>query len=174
MKNKILLGLSLAIVFQFLVLSGMYASASLPLWTGTEIKIKTTPVDPRSIFRGNYARLNYEITQIERSHFSEADDLRNGDVVYITLKLNINESYDFSSASLVKPDSGIFLRGRIDNRRYEDEAEYFRIKYGIEAFFAPKERALALEKDLRDGGIAVLMVSNAGKARIKDVIANNI
>ncbi len=45
------------------------------------------------------------------------------------------------------------------------------IKYGIEAFFAPRERALQLEKDLRGGGVAVLMVSSGGKARLMDVIA---
>ncbi len=44
-------------------------------------------------------------------------------------------------------------------------------EYGIEAFFAPKEKALKLEEDLRDGGVTVLMVSAGGKARIKAVVA---
>ena len=64
----------------------------------------------------------------------------------------------------------MYLRGRIENRRYSGKTKYFRLKYGIEAFFAPKEKALALEKDLRDGGVAILMVSKNGKARLKDII----
>ena len=48
MKKKIVIGLIAAIAFQFVVLSGMYVSAQMPLWTGTEIKLKTVPVDPRS------------------------------------------------------------------------------------------------------------------------------
>ena len=43
---------------------------------------------------------------------------------------------------------------------------------GIEAFFAPKEKALKLEKDLRNGGTAILMVARSGNAALKDVIPN--
>ena len=42
---------------------------------------------------------------------------------------------------------------------------------GIEAFFAPKERALRLEKALRDGGVAVLKVSARGRAAIEDIVS---
>ena len=37
-------------------------------------------------------------------------------------------------------------------------------------FFAPKEKALALEKQLRKKAIAVLMVSSSGKAILKTVV----
>ena len=63
MKIKISTLLLAAILFQFFVLTGMVAVAAMPLLSGTEIKIKTIPVDPRSLFRGNYARLRYEISQ---------------------------------------------------------------------------------------------------------------
>lgn len=172
MNKKLVTALVAAIVFQFLVLTGMYVSAALPLWTGTEIKIKTIPVDPRSMFRGNYARLRYDISQIDAEKFSDNRELRNGEVVYVALQLAEDGLYQYADVSLDKPDSGIFLRGRIENRRYEENASYFRIKYGIEAFFAPKEKALLLETDLRDSGIAVLMVSGGGKARLKDVIGD--
>lgn len=170
MNKKLTAALIAAIIFQFLVLTGMYVSAALPLWTGTEIKIKTIPVDPRSMFRGNYARLRYDISRLETEYFPAGDDLRNGEVVYVVLKPGEDGLYQFAEALLNKPDSGIFLRGRIENRRYEEKVSYFRIKYGIEAFFAPKEKAMQLQSDLRDGGIAVLMVSSGGKARLKEVV----
>lgn len=171
MNRKILYGLSVAVVFQLLVLTGMYASAALPLWTGSEVKIKTLPVDPRSMFRGNYARLNYDISRIERHYFSNNEELRNGEVVYVVLKAGEDGLYQFSGAQLDKPESGTFLRGRIQNRRYN--LGNLQIRYGIEAFFAPKADALQLEADLRNGGIAVLMVARSGKARLKDVIGKN-
>ena len=170
MNKKLTAALIAAILFQFLVLTGMYVSAALPLWTGTEVKIKTIPVDPRSMFRGNYARLRYDISRLKTEYFPASDDLRNGEVVYVVLKPGEDGLYQFAEAMLKKPDSGIFLRGRIENRRYEEKVSYFRIKYGIEAFFAPKEKALQLERELRDGGIAVLMISSGGKARLKDVV----
>ncbi len=59
MTRKRLVGLVTAIIFQGLILIGMYVSAAMPQWTGTEIRVSTIPVDPRSMFRGHYARLNY-------------------------------------------------------------------------------------------------------------------
>jgi uncharacterized membrane-anchored protein len=172
MNKKLVAALCAAIAFQLLVLTGMYVSAALPLWTGTEIKIKTIPVDPRSMFRGNYARLRYEISQLDTELFPDSSELRNGEVVFVTLKQGDKELYEYAAVTLDKPDSGIFLRGRIENRHYEEKVKYFRIKYGIEAFFAAKEKALQLESDLRAGGIAVLMVSRGGKARLKDVVGD--
>jgi len=54
-----------------LVLSGtlawMIVDRARLLQTGREIVLKTEPMDPRDIFRGHYARLNYEISRIPRS-----------------------------------------------------------------------------------------------------------
>jgi hypothetical protein len=44
------------------------------------------------------------------------------------------------------------------------------VDFGIHAFFAPKEKALQLEKDLRDGGVAVLMFVSNGSVTLKDVV----
>lgn len=170
MNRKLVVALIAAIVFQLLILTGMYVSAALPLWTGTEVRIKTIPVDPRSMFRGNYARLRYDISQIDADKLSGNDDLRNGEKVYVALEPGKDGLYQYAGVSLEKPDSKIFLRGRIENRRYRTSGGSLRIKYGIEAFFAPKEKALQLEKELRDGGVAVLMVASSGKARLKDVV----
>ncbi|MBT3870270.1 MAG: GDYXXLXY domain-containing protein [Gammaproteobacteria bacterium] len=51
------------------VLVGMYVTAALPLWTGAEIRLATAPVDPRSLFRGNYALLSYDISEIDSTYF---------------------------------------------------------------------------------------------------------
>lgn len=164
MKNKIIIGIVAAILFQFIVLAGMVTSSSMPLWTGTQIKVKTVPVDPRSLFRGNYARLGYEFSSLKQDDHNELYDLRVGEIVYLILKKDKNDLYVMDRISLTKPESGIFLRGRIQSRYSSID-----IKYGIEAFFAPTKKALELEKRLRNGGIAVLMVSSGGKARLKSI-----
>jgi len=172
MKNRLLIGVAIAIVFQFFILSGMYVSAALPMWTGSEIRVKTIPVDPRSMFRGNYARLRYHFSRIEQKQFPENEELRNGEVVYAVLKLTLDGLYELSQVVLDRPENGVFIRGRVKNRHsWMRGARSFQVNYGIEAFFAPKEKALRLEKELRHGGVAVLMVSAGGKARIKDVVA---
>jgi uncharacterized membrane-anchored protein len=171
MKNKIATGLIAAVTFQFLVLTGMYVKAAIPLWTGQEIKVKTIPVDPRSLFRGNYARLRYEFGRVDGKYFRGEEALGTGDVIYVTLKPGDNGLYEFSEAAQKKPTDKIFLRGRVISAKLDDEeVTTYQVNYGIDAFFAPKEKALSLEKELQDGGIAVLMVGKDGRARIKDII----
>ena len=169
--NKALQSKALAVTVagQIAILLGIYILAALPLWTGEELRMKTVPVDPRSLFRGNYALLQYEINMIDNHYFDSPESLRNGEVVYVTLKQGPGEMFTLDSASTVKPTTGIFLRGRIEGPGWGFPATFYRVNYGIEAYFAPKEEALSLERELRDGGVAVLMVSAGGKARLKSV-----
>lgn len=96
---------------------------------------------------------------------SEAEGLRAGEVVYVALRQEEEGEHEFVDVSLEPPSDGIFLRGRLLG-----SSPPLRVRYGIEAFFAPKERALNLKSDLRDGGTAVLMVTGSGQAALKDVI----
>lgn len=172
MKSEVTTGLIGAIVLQFAILTGMYVSAQMPLWTGEQIRVKTIPVDPRSLFRGNYARLEYDFSQLNASLFAGDKKLREGEVVYVSLKPGKSGLYELSGVGLKKPAEGIFLRGRVTGTWWRDTGSSYRIKYGIEAFFAPKEKALGLESDLRNGGVAELMVSGGGRARLKNIAAN--
>ena len=163
-KTKTLYGLAVVIVLQLGVLVMEYGSAVFPLITGEEIRIKVVPVDPRSLFRGNYARLSYEISRVNLPDDSRA--LRKNEIVYVTLKKNENDLYEADGISLSKPDSGLFIRGRVG--RTHDRT--IGIRYGIEAFFAPEEKALGLEKRLPAGGVAVVMLAKNGKPALKDII----
>jgi uncharacterized membrane-anchored protein len=165
-RSNVRLGLLLAVALQFVVLVGMVAKAAMPLWTGTEVHVKTIPVDPRSLFRGNYARLQYGFSRLPQGELAKAENLRIGEIVYVTLEPGDNGLYEFAAASFDKPRAGIFLRGRVMNR-YQP----FRVKYGIEAYFAPKEKALKLERELRVGGVAILMIDSNGRVTLKDVVA---
>ena len=74
-------------------------------------------------------------------------------------------------ASLEKPESGVFIRGRVQGRHALEKKVVYRVRYGIEAYFAPRDKALELERKLRDGGVAVIMVAKNGKVTLKEVIA---
>lgn len=153
-----------AIVFQILVLVGMVARAALPLWTGTEVHVATVPIDPRSMFRGDYVQLRYEVGTLPGDVLSEAQPLRVGQVVYVSLTMGARGHYGFAGASLERPAGGRFLRGRIAT-----DHTPIQVRYGIEAFFASKEEATQLERSLRKGGVAVLMVAPDGRAALKAV-----
>jgi uncharacterized membrane-anchored protein len=172
-KKNILKGLIFVAFLQVSILIGEYVVAEIPIWTGKEITIKTLPIDPRSMFRGQYVRLNYYISHIDGVKLTKKGNFRHGEVIYTSLKKGDDGHYAYSGISFKKPKEGIFLKGRLGQKRHEDEINYYHIKYGIEALFLPKEKAIAMEKDLAKSGIAVLRVSESGKARLIDVIGNN-
>ena len=105
------MGLSAIVVFQIFVLAAEYAGAVYPLWTGQEIRLKTIPIDPRSMFRGNYARLRYEISDIPGADINKERKPRNGEIVYVKLKATGTGIYSYQGASLKKPQDGMYIRG---------------------------------------------------------------
>ena len=112
-SSSVRVGLSVAIVLQVLVLTGMVVNASMPLWIGTEVRVKTVPVDPRSLFRGNYARLNYEFGILPAGALGESSNIRAGEVVYVKLQQMESGLHAYHSTSFDRPEDGVFLRGRI-------------------------------------------------------------
>ena len=157
-----------AVFFQVGFLASMVGVSAMPLWTGDEVKVKTVPIDPRSLLRGNYARLNYAFSSIDAGPKRDPQP-KKGSVIYVQLQPSANDDYyEYADWALEKPESGVFIRGRV-TRAWCSTNCNLRVKYGIEAFFAPKEKALALESDLRETGMAVLMVSKGGNARIKEI-----
>lgn len=170
--RKFAAGLVAAVLLQLVILMGMQVNAALPLWTGTEVRVNTMPVDPRSLFRGNYARLGYTFSRFPADSLNEvfsAQDIRAGQRIYVSLRQDASGIHQPASVSLTKPSEGMFLRGRVAYRHRPGDD--LAVRYGIEALFAPKEEALALERRLRDGAVAVLMVSDDGQARIQRVEA---
>lgn len=167
MTKKTIVGLlALATALQGLVLVGMVVKSHWPIWFGQTIQLKALPVDPRSLFRGNYAILNYDISQLQAHQLPFTNKLRQGDKVYVSLKPTDSGVYTFAQASIIKPEGGIFIRGHIQNAHAP-----YRIVYGIEAFFAPKEKALALERQLQAGALVTIKLLPSGRAALLDVSA---
>ena len=177
-RQHAIIGLILTMLLQLALLGWILGSAMMPLWTGTEIRVKTIPVDPRSLFRGNYARLAYEFSTLPKDAL-DVGALRENEPVYVSLQADSDQLYSFAGVSTTKPKDGIFLRGRINGKHLSrirsgnarsGQVRSGQVRYGIEAWFAPKEKALQLETDLRDGGVAVLMVTDNGKAALTDIL----
>ena len=157
-KRFLVIGLALTISVQMFVLATEYLSSVWPLWFGSPVTLKTVPIDPRSLFRGNYVRLNYDISTIDKE-LSEGDFKKNA-IGYVTLK---EEGDIFVATGLYheKPESTLFIRGRVVG-----EGNGYRMKYGIEAYFMPKEKALQAERSVRRGANAEIYILPTGKSAI--------
>jgi uncharacterized membrane-anchored protein len=163
-----------AIVLQLGVLATEYLGSVWPIWTGERVRLEIEPVDPRSMFRGNYARLGYTIASVDTSLFSgPSERLRKGEVVYVVLE-QADESWRAARIQLSKPASGVFLRGRLRDGWSADDSS-FRVRYGIEAWFAPREKAIAIEQSTRrqqgEGAraFAEIAVASSGRAALVEL-----
>ena len=57
----------LLIVFQIVVLAYMTGNREYILRYGQIVYLRTAPIDPRDLFRGDFVRLNYELTSVDTS-----------------------------------------------------------------------------------------------------------
>src|SRR5262249_62212894 len=62
--SRILLSLAIVALAQTTVLAYMVIDRVRLLASGREITLPVTPVDPRDLFRGEYARLGYEVGSV--------------------------------------------------------------------------------------------------------------
>lgn len=179
MKSLFIAGLAL----QLMIVCGMFFKAQWPIWVGQDVYVKTQPIDPRSLFRGQYVRLGYDFSTIpaEKTKLSRA--LKSGTVVYAVLTPEVDSStqskplHNLMHLTDIKPTDSrsLFVRGRlIGDYQPSLNPEYqqsLMVRYGIEAFFDTPEQALALEKTLAQGAIVHLKVTDSGHARIQSILS---
>ena len=167
----------LAIMFQVLVLVYMAGDREHILRNGKIIHLRTAPIDPRDMFRGDYVRLNYEISRIPVNKIidtNSTNELKKGAKIYVILKEGPNGLYEMVNASVKKPDEGFYLRGRIPYEyKHLRPGNPLWINYGIEAYFVQQGKGRKIER--RQGGRTTVQiplemqiaVGNNGKAIIK-------
>ncbi len=163
-----------AVLFQMLALLVMIAQREYVIHNGKEVYLKTAPIDPRDIFRGDYVQLDYTFltVPVEKAKYLPKENIKKGQRVYAVLKESALGVYSFDYLTGVQPDEGVFIAGRINQRHYS--SNLIRVKYGIEKYFLEQETGLALEKvrgkrnDYQRPMEIKVAISDSGTAIIKD------
>ena len=140
----------LAVILQLIVLAYMAGEREYILHNGNVIHLRTAPIDPRDMFRGDYVRLNYEISRIPVNSLMGIDsigELKKGAKIYVSLEEGPNGLYELVAAGLDKPATGTYLAGRLPYPHRTPRAGYpIWINYGIEAYFVEQGRGRTIEK----------------------------
>lgn len=140
----------LAVILQILVLAYMAGEREYILHNGKVIHLRTAPIDPRDMFRGDYVRLNYEISRIPLNMIKNADgvgEIKKDAKIYALLKEGPNGLYELVDADLQKPEEGLYLTGRIPSPyRKLQVGNPIRVNYGIEAYFVEQGKGREIEK----------------------------
>ena len=163
-------GIALVAVVQSAILGWMVWERVHLLQTGREITLDVVPVDPRSLFRGDYVILSYDVSRLGPGVLSEAP--ARGGTVYVTIAPGEDGRWQAVAASpnARAPENGrVVLKGRLD-RAWPGAAggQTGRVAYGIESYFVPEGKCRELERLVRDKRIsAVIAVDASGNAAIK-------
>jgi uncharacterized membrane-anchored protein len=175
----------LTIVFWLLIFSGFILYKEYTLRTGTEILLKTEPVDPRDLFRGDYVTLNYEISTLDLDEIPVEDPYFDyNDRIYLALTLE--DGYGVPKKIYRNPpDDELYVKGTVKQLIYdweEDEdglivedplVKELRVEYGIESYFVPEGRGIEIERQQWTGeeGVDVkVVVDKYGNAVIKSLL----
>lgn len=143
------------------------------LTDGAEIVLKTEPLDPRDLFRGHYARLNYDVSRIKKTALATGEKFSRNDPVFVALAAGDDGYWRVVTASkkYPAPEAGqVVMQGTVRWAYSKD----LRVRYGIEKYFAPKAEALKLEKLTRDRvpvGV-IVRISKSGRAAISGLMIN--
>lgn len=174
-RFALLLGIAAAL--QTAVLAWMIYDRVSLVRQGREVVLETAPIDPRSLFRGDYVILNYKISALDAKELAGEDAFRRAQRVFVTLQKD-DTGADAGRLAAWKAVSiaGAFPADAGDNRvvirgEVRSTGRLLRIKYGIESYFVPEGEGRRLEKLARTGNMQVLVaVGRNGEAAIKGLL----
>lgn len=136
------------------------------LYFGEEILLKTAPIDPRDLFRGDYVRLSYEISTIDLMQTPHDRNFTYGEAVYATLSEG-DKYWHITRVEHEKPElkSGeVCMKGTVTSF-FNNQA---RLKWGIESYFVPEGEGRSIEREMRNVSVKVVVDSTC-RAIIKDL-----
>ena len=153
------------------------------LRNGAEIRLKTVPVDPRNLFRGDYVVLAYPISTVEAPAGTESG-FRSGDAVFVTLTRDAEGFAQATGVSKTRPaenGSDVVIAGRVQSTgacglNAAGEADCasgrrrLRVAYGLESYFVPQGQGRRIETTPRARIEVVAAVSAGGEAAIKRLL----
>lgn len=166
-----------------LVLFALVEQRAQILRGGTEIRLKTVPIDPRDLFRGDYVVLNYPISTVDADTAGMAGFER-GERVYVKLG---QDEQGFAKANGVSrdwprpADGTVVIAGRVVSTSAcatnadgtfdcSGRRNRLRIAYGLESYFVPQGEGKAIETTDKARIEVVAAVSSSGEAAIKRLL----
>lgn len=171
--------LILVVLLQTAALAGMVAIKHRTLVTGFPVLLKTEPIDPRSLFRGDYVRLNYAISRLDYVDLEGDKDFERHDEVYVVLRKN-EKFWEAASIHREMPahnPESVIIRGEVQwTGMWTDGArsDGINVRYGIENYFVPEGEGRALERPAEGEEVTILVaVDERGDSAIKAVLVND-
>jgi uncharacterized membrane-anchored protein len=176
-RRNLWLGIAAVAAAQAIVLGWMIWERAHLLATGREVVLDVVPVDPRSLFRGDYVILGYDMSRVAAPRGAPRPE--RGDDVYVTLQKGEDDKWAVVGTSVALPPAvqadQVVLKGRVNHviTASDQPTPQLTMRYGIESFFVPEGTGRELEALVRQKKLSALIaVDNAGNAGIKGLMVD--
>jgi uncharacterized membrane-anchored protein len=162
---------SLIVAVQTLFIVGEAASYTIQARTGQEVILKVLPVDPRSVFMGNYMALQFDISRLDTRTVPFSDSgatIKAGEPIFVAVAPGkpwakpVAASVDRSG---VEGRGSVVLRGTVTSVEQAGGANtrptMLHVDYGINRFYFPEARQETVTERMRrpDGSPAEITVT---------------
>jgi len=102
------------VLIQIALLAGMIGYREYWIALGEKVLLRTAPVDPRDLFRGDYVQLSYEITALELDRLGVTDQFKPNQTIYVKLEKDEEGVCRATGAGSALPGEGTrFIRGTV-------------------------------------------------------------
>jgi uncharacterized membrane-anchored protein len=167
-------------IVQTAILGYMIEGRASILRSGTDVLLKTAPVDPRDLLRGDYVILTYDISTISTTSITGARP-QTGEVarLHVRLKPGADGFWTVSAASFdplaEEAGSVVLLSQPVTIYDWEwQNAGNLTVSFGIERFYVPEGEGRPIEDGRNQGRVSVAVrVSDDGQAQIRALMLDN-
>jgi uncharacterized membrane-anchored protein len=162
-------------LLQTIVLGYWIESRAAILAYGTDVLLKTAPVDPRDLLRGDYVTLNYDISRVPLATLVGArpENAANR-VLFVRLQRGKDGFWSVVESSfspLAAKQDTVILKTMPLTRQPLEGQEAIQVDYGIERYYVPEGKGHDLEGAPMNGRISVAArVSSGGAAQIRSLM----
>jgi len=157
----------IAVILQFAVLGSITAYRYSVIAVGKTVYLMTVPVDPRSLFQGDYVVLDYEISKLDSKELEEGGKYiycNEGSYVYVKLRPHPEKKWWIAVAITEKlpelKENEAVIRGKLKKTESVSEQDeegkwlgyryIYRIKYPIDSYFVPEGKGKSIEDAQRE------------------------
>ncbi len=189
--------IALVALVQTIILVGMVVMRSAPYISGTEVLLRTEPVDPRDLMRGYYVQLGYDISRLSVTD-DIADNVSIGSNVFVELVDGADGFWTAGAVYLERadvPDEVLAIRGEVQYVDFDlarvatatepaegpepkpetapDDApdRSMSVTYGIERYYADRDLAQELQDMQREQRMSVAVgIAPSGAAGIRAIL----
>lgn len=174
--SRLLASALIVALLQIGFLSWVIVGRAAILRNGAEVLLRVEPIDPRDLLRGDYVRLGYAISNLPLGLIADRPpDMTISEAGPITVRLAPGAEGTWSAVSAFldnppePPGAGqVDIAGRVEAGWSMSPDGMLRAEYGIERFYVPEGKGLAIERVTRERPFTVVVaVADDGTAQVK-------